>query len=161
MRVLVATDISETSPELITTAGIAAQKLGAELTVLHVFNPETYAKLLGETGMPIDQYVGYLRAELRDQVAASCDAVPVRIEVVEGRDIARAILAAASRNAASLIVIGTRARTGLAALLGRVAETVLRHATCPVLVVPAAAHAAARRPVASERPAVVGGREWM
>lgn len=147
-RVLVATDLADTSPELITTAARAAQKFGADLIALHVFNPETYAKILGDTGMAIDQYVGYLRAEMRDHAAAAIGTVPVRLEVTEGRDIAQEILTAAARFAADLIVIGTHARTGLRrALLGSVAEEVLRHAGTMVLVAPLAVLEEMRRPV--------------
>lgn len=147
-RVLVATDLSDTSPELITTAASAAQKFGADLIAVHVFDPQTYAKILGDTGMAIDQYVVYLQAEMRDHAAAVIGTVPVRLEVVEGRDIAQQILVAAARFAADLIVIGTHARTGLRrALLGSVAEEVLRHAGTMVLVAPLAVLEETRRPV--------------
>lgn len=159
-RVLVATDLSDTSPELMTTAASAAKKFGADLVAVHVFNPETYAKILGDTGMAIDQYVGYLQAEMRDHAAAAIGTVPVHLEVVEGRDIAQEILTAAARFAADLIVIGTHARTGLRrVLLGSVAEEVLRHATCPVLVVPSAAQAVIRMPAGAGAPAAERGRE--
>ncbi|GBD31051.1 hypothetical protein HRbin32_02168 [bacterium HR32] len=52
--------------------------------------------------------------------------------------MAQAILDAAERYRADLIVMGTHGRTGLPrVLLGSVAETVLRRASVPVLVVPA------------------------
>lgn len=152
-RVLVATDLSDTSPELITTAASAAKKFGADLVAVHVFNPETYAKILGDTGMAIDQYVGYLQAEMRDHAAAAIGTIPVHLEVVEGRDIAQEILTAAARFAADLIVIGTHARTGLRrALLGSVAEEVLRHAGTMVLVAPLAVLEEMRRPVLAASP---------
>jgi nucleotide-binding universal stress UspA family protein len=57
--------------------------------------------------------------------------------VIEGRPVA-AILAAARDSSAELIVMGTHGRAGLArAVLGSVAESVLREADVPVLVVPA------------------------
>ncbi len=50
-------------------------------------------------------------------------------------DAARGILEIAGKEHHDLIIIGTRGRTGLAhLLLGSVAEKVLRHAPCPVLV---------------------------
>lgn len=136
-RVLVATALSERSPALIAAADDIAGQFGAELIVLHVFDPEGYTKILGETGMPIDQYIGCLRAELCDHVEAAGVGAAVRLEVVEGRDIASAIITAGARMHADLIVIGTRPRQGFhRVLLGGVADDVLRRARTPVLVVP-------------------------
>lgn len=50
---------------------------------------------------------------------------------------AQRITETAQNEAADLIVMGTHGRTGLRhMLIGSVAERVVRHATCPVLVVP-------------------------
>ena len=47
------------------------------------------------------------------------------------------IVARATATGAELIVMGTHGRSGLAhALLGSVAERVVQHAPCPVLIVP-------------------------
>ena len=62
-------------------------------------------------------------------------AVAVQHQYEEG-DPATAILEVARENSADLIVIGTHGRKGLLRILmGSVAESVLRGATCPVLVV--------------------------
>ncbi len=134
--VVVATDLSETSPALIAVGDDAARKFGAELIVLHVFDPEGYEKIFGETGT-LDQFAGYLRTELYEQVQAAGVETPVRLEIVEGRRVAREITATAARLNAVLIVIGARRRQGLRrALLGGVAGEVLRLARTPVLVAP-------------------------
>jgi len=68
----------------------------------------------------------------------------VGVHVLEGRapDV---ICAVAGQLPADLIVMGTHGRTGLVhALLGSVAERVLRRAPCPVLTVRAPAEHAAR-----------------
>ena len=53
----------------------------------------------------------------------------------------RAIVDAATRHAADLVVMATHARTGVErAVKGSVADYVLRHAGAPVLLVPAACH---------------------
>ncbi len=61
--------------------------------------------------------------------------VPIETQVVMG-DPVWEICHAATREHADLIVMGSRGRTGLShVLLGSVAERVVRHAPCPVLVV--------------------------
>jgi nucleotide-binding universal stress UspA family protein len=61
-------------------------------------------------------------------------AVTVHIEVAE--DAATTIVALAAKIDAALIAVGTHSRTGIQhALMGSVAEAVVRNATLPVLVV--------------------------
>lgn len=138
-RVLVATDLSDQSPALIAAAAGIARTLGAEMTILHVFDPQAYEKIFGETGMPVDQYTQYLRASLVDQVKAAEVDTTARLEIVEGRSIALAIVSSAVRMRADLIVIGMRRRRRLRALGGGVADEVLRRARTAVLIIPPAA----------------------
>ena len=148
-RILVATDLSEDSAPLVAYAADLARKFDAELVALHVFNPETYQEIQGETGMAIDQYVGYLRSEMRYQLDEADRDISSQLEVLEGWSIPEQILATASRQHADLIVLGTHARTGLRRVfLGSVAEEVLRHARCPVLVLPISVLAEERTAVA-------------
>ncbi len=55
------------------------------------------------------------------------------------------ILAVADEIDASVIVLGSRGRTGLRALLGSVSHSVLQHASRPVLVIPSEPVAARRK----------------
>ena len=62
-------------------------------------------------------------------------AVVVETRVVVGEPVSE-ICQAAGREQADLIIMGSHGRTGLAhVLLGSVAERVIRHASCPVLIV--------------------------
>ncbi len=62
-----------------------------------------------------------------------------------GRTIAQTILDQAAEIGADVIVLGSRGRGGVKAmLLGSVSRSVLQHADCPVLVVPASDVAAKR-----------------
>ena len=76
-------------------------------------------------------------------VAARLDADHVRAAAhVYYDDAAHAILDAAERQSADLIVMSTHGRTGIGRMLyGSVADLVLRHATVPVFLVPASASA--------------------
>ncbi|HEY6102911.1 MAG TPA: universal stress protein [bacterium] len=143
--VLVATDLSPVTGVLLSTAAQVACRDG-EIVVLHVYTPEDYVEVRRETGMPVDQYVANLRAEIRYQLEhAGLAPTAVRLEIVEGWSTPEQILAAAERLNADIIVMGTHGRTGIRrALVGSVAEEVLRHTHRPVLVIPQAVPEAAR-----------------
>ena len=109
----------------------------AEVIVLHVYDlPERYATADGYemlraqyesvAGEIVDDAVAYLQE--RD--------VNARGFAVVG-DSARVILETAAQEDVSLIVIGSRNPSSMAeVMLGSVSQEVLRHASCPVLVVP-------------------------
>ena len=135
--VLVATDLSPITRALLSTAVQVGCRDGT-IVALHVYTPEDYVEVRRETGMAVDQYIANLRAEMRYQLEQlGLSPTDVRLEVVEGLSIPEQILAAAERLRADLIVMGTHGRTGLRrALVGSVAEEVLRHSRRPVLIVP-------------------------
>ena len=139
-NVLVATDLSPASGPLFTIAAGMARP-GAEVFGLHVYTPEDYVDVQRETGMSIDQYLSNIRAEMRYQAdQAGIPPATIRFEIVEGWSVPEQILEAATRFGASLIVMATHGRTGLRrALMGSVAEEVLRHAHVPVLIASTAA----------------------
>jgi universal stress protein A len=87
-------------------------------------------------------------AEKRLRASVPADAGTVTCEVRRG-PAAKQILAAARQSGSDLIVMGTRGRTGLAhALMGSVAEKVVRLAACPVLTLHAQAASDAAHRVA-------------
>lgn len=82
----------------------------------------------------LKQLVEVAEQRLRELAGRFTD-VPTETRVVSG-DPGWAIVAAAKDCNADLIVMGTHGRTGVGrALMGSVAEHVLRHANCPVLTV--------------------------
>lgn len=137
--ILVATDLSPITGTLFTTAAQVGCR-DQVITALHVYTPEDYIEVRRETGMPVDQYIANLKAEIRFQFEqAGLPPLTVRMEVVEGWSIPEQILTAADRLSADLIIMGTHGRSGLRrALMGSVAEEVLRRSHRPVLVVPQA-----------------------
>ncbi len=143
--VLIATDLSPITGALLSTAAQVGCR-EAQVVALHVYTPEDYVDVRRETGMAVDQYIANLRAEMRYELEQAGFAPgSVRLEVAEGWSIPEQILATAERLHADLIIMGTHGRTGLRrALMGSVAEEVVRHAARPVLVVPLAVLDAAR-----------------
>jgi nucleotide-binding universal stress UspA family protein len=79
-----------------------------------------------------------LRDIVRDALGAEAGAVECR--AVPGLP-GRAIVQAARAANAQLVVLASRADATMARVLGAVSQHVLRHAPCPVLVVPASSQA--------------------
>jgi nucleotide-binding universal stress UspA family protein len=122
--ILFPTDFSPASEAAGRVACAVAEQAGARLHVLHVVPPVT------------DPSMG---AERLARVAASLGGgLPVETALLTGR-AGRGIVDYARDKRIDLIVLGTHGRTGFShAILGSVAETVVRLAPCLVLTVPAA-----------------------
>lgn len=122
-HILAATDFSASAEAALALALQYARAARAGLHVLYVFAPRE---------INVTQLVAAAVAKAEPDV-------PVRVAATGG-DPAQEILRYAATHSIDLIVVGTHGRTGVSRLLlGSVAETVLRGARCPVLVVPAAA----------------------
>lgn len=136
-HVLVATDFSEESQVALEPARALALRHGSKLTVGHVYDNSPI--MLGGHQAFTDTAV--VDAELRDKLRATMDR-----ELAGVADLDMALLAAPNpvvglcdyaRNAdVDLIVVATRGRSGVSRLvMGSVAERIVRHAPCSVLVV--------------------------
>ena len=136
-KILVPVDFSEASLVAIGYASKIATRLGAELNLIHVFEPPP--PLVGMEGSPL--YISdpsaaiHARQHLRN--VAEVNDLPLRpehIHVTEGRAFEE-ICRLARKLGIELIIIPTRGHTGLKHLaLGSTAESVVRHSVCPVLV---------------------------
>ena len=125
-RFLVPLDGSKLAEAAAAHAAELARRCGAELVLLRVCLDSKNLR----------QAVDYL-----DRVGeqARSEHLQARCEVYVGDPSSR-ILQTATEEAVDLIVMSSHGRTGLArSLFGSVAETVMRSAPCPVMVVPAAA----------------------
>jgi nucleotide-binding universal stress UspA family protein len=132
-RIMVALDGSERAEEILKDAGRLAQEQDATLDVVRVAMPLVTASGLGEVPLvlPGDDPLPYLRG-VRDRLEA--EGVRVRAVGLEGRAAAQ-LLNYATENRVGLLCLTTHGRNGVARLLlGSVAEEVLRHAPCPVLL---------------------------
>lgn len=132
-RILVPTDFSDVTRETLEKARELAAPTRAELHVLHTAANPGLSMPGGEEAERRDR-------ELREPLEriaqpAALDGLPVVCAIRYGRPWAE-IVAYARETQADLIVMATRARTGLAyAVMGSVAEQVVRNAPCPVLIV--------------------------
>jgi nucleotide-binding universal stress UspA family protein len=134
-------DFSDTSRHALQVAADLARRLRVELTVLHVH------PLPVETGPEGGLVVGPLMNEARYAAEQELEAWRREAAVLAGKEVtvkgqcalgsaADDIVRIARAKGAGAIVMGTHGRTGLArALMGSVAERVVRTAPCPVLTV--------------------------
>ncbi len=122
------------------TAVDLARRLGAELILLHAYPIPGYTfpdgsvvaspKMMDELA---DQAERHLADWKRDAEAAGLARVSTAKAIGEP---AAEIVAYAEEQGVDLLVMGTHGRTGLQhALLGSIAERVVRRARCPVLTV--------------------------
>lgn len=138
-KILVPIDFTETSDKALDFAIELAQKFNAPITVMHAYE-------IPVIGFPDGALVATVDVATRIQEAAKkgLDAAVtaranrgVQLESVLRDGVAwEEIRAVAEESGADLIVIGTHGRRGIArALLGSVAENVIRTVKTPVMVI--------------------------
>jgi nucleotide-binding universal stress UspA family protein len=136
-KILVAVDGEPVSAHAADVAAELAQLAGSDMAFVHVIDAELVNA--ADTGIQPDVFAASAKEDARKliddfrkrlpQQLAALDFVPIGAPHTE-------IVNAARDWPADLIVIGSHGRGGLKrALLGSVAEGVMRNAPCPVLVV--------------------------
>lgn len=147
-RIVCAVDFLDESREVLRAAAEQAREHDAVLVLVHAWQPPLWLTE-ADYGMPgrvvqqtIETAEHTLEAWRRDALALG---VPdVVAEFRTGLPWQQVVAAARADPRVGMIVIGTHGHTGLRrALMGSVAEKVVRHAPCTVLVVRAPAHAPA------------------
>ena len=150
------TDFSECSGVALRVARELARDHGARLLLLHVVS-QIAVPHLDEPATVEDPET--CRETLEGMCRCLDDAdlkYPVTARLRLGESAAE-ILRTADETGCDLLVMGTHGRTGLGRLLmGSVAEEVLRHARCPVLMIKAGVSAVARAGSAVAQEPVVG-----
>ena len=138
-KIVVATDFGPESDRAMQYAIELAKKFDAGLYVVHGF---VIPAMPGpEAGLPLppDVITSMERAAKKglDEVVTRYGKSGVPVEAhLKWEDPRHAVVDAAKELKADLVVIGTHGRKGLKrALLGSVAESVVRFAPCPVLTV--------------------------
>jgi nucleotide-binding universal stress UspA family protein len=133
-RVLVAVDGSPQSEKTIAVALDLAARYGAVVIVVHVREYERYEGSDVDLGPPVpaENLVAQTVARFED---AGVDARG-EIRRVSAGDTPQQIIEVAATTRADLIVLGSRGMTEWKSLLlGGVANKVVQHAACPVLLV--------------------------
>jgi nucleotide-binding universal stress UspA family protein len=137
-KILCALDFDESSAVVLHFARELAQQNGATLCVLHVAPLPLNATEFSPIPMdPFPVWEKTARAELEKLAAAHLEGrgVSYKIETRSG-EAADGILAQTQEMDADLIVLATHGRKGVSHfLIGSVAESVIRRASRPVLVV--------------------------
>jgi nucleotide-binding universal stress UspA family protein len=135
-NILVPLDMSEMSLKALRYAVPFARQFDAKLTLVHVVELVAYTPELPYP-LPLPPHqTSEVKKELKKVCAANVPS-DVQTRLVVRHDFAPdAIVDEARKTKADLIIVSTHGRTGLKhVFLGSVAEKIVRHAPCPVLVV--------------------------
>jgi nucleotide-binding universal stress UspA family protein len=134
--ILVATDLSACAEKAVSFAILLAKKLDAQLWLIHAWQ---YPFVDCEPGIALPGEVFTIvekrhRAAFEAALVAAQQELPFAQGKTDQGDAREVIMETAAAISADLIIVGTHGRRGLnRALMGSVAEHVVRHASCPVL----------------------------
>lgn len=141
-KILLPTDFSGCANYALPYAAAIARATQARIVCLHVVEPVVPA--VGYTGLADPMPIADISEQLEDSAErelprlTDCEeltGLEVEEVIVHG-DAAAEIVRVAGERGADLIVISSHGRTGLGRMIfGSTAEAVVRHASCPVLVV--------------------------
>ncbi len=140
-RILIAIDSEPIAAHAADVGAELARLAGAEMAFIHVIDPALVNA--ADTGIQPDVFVAQAKENARKLIGDFRGRLPGQAAALEFIQVGSAlteIVDAARDWPADLIVIGSHGRGGFRrALLGSVAEGVMRQAPCPVLVVRAKA----------------------
>jgi nucleotide-binding universal stress UspA family protein len=139
-RVIVPTDFGEPAAQALEVAIAVAAKYEAAITLVHAY--ELFPHPYPGTGGAATDFMGPIRAIAETRLESALSALRERVPEAQGmirHGVAwKEILRCANEEQGDLIVMGTRGLHGIThALLGSVAEKVVRLSPVPVLTTPA------------------------
>lgn len=141
-HILLPTDLSDESRRAYPLACGLAKETGARITLLSVVEDlkvaphgAPFAPPIGDPDAP--QEAQQLLEELAGEREKLDADLVVRCDTAIGEDLGATVAWYAAEHGCDLVVLSTHGRSGFRRLiLGSVAESVLRHATVPVLSIP-------------------------
>ncbi|HEX5655656.1 MAG TPA: universal stress protein [Polyangiales bacterium] len=132
----VAVDLGPESERVVTPGIELAQALGGRAHLLHAYAPEVVPTEFGSGTVPLDWLRRRARESLLDLASPYQGSASLGECAVELGDPTTVILELAESLNVDLLVLGTEAKRGLTRLVvGSVAESVLRQAPIPVLII--------------------------
>ena len=134
---MVATDFSPLSEKAIDYAVMTAKQFGAKILLTHVLDPITVTTTDALMFSDNSEALRKIAEEMMKNLVEILKEKGVTVEpvLIKG-SAASEIISKASQSRVDLIVMGTHGRKGIEhLLLGSVAESVIRSAACPVMVV--------------------------
>lgn len=141
--ILVPTDFSLSAETALDRALELAAKVGAKVYVLHAYQLPVVGfpdGVLLPTAEIASRIITWAQSELAACVARRKESSVEIVPILKQADPRDAVISAAEDLSADLVVMGTHGRHGLArALIGSVAESVVRTSPVPVMTVHAAA----------------------
>ena len=130
MRLLVATDGLPKSEFAIDRAGLLADELAAELSLLHVVSPVSSDRVLEQS---LQMAIARMKSRARSPLWHAATAPDV---VVRAGNPSRVIMETIAREEPDLLIVGPHERRGVVdALQGTIIEKAVSARRCPVLVV--------------------------
>jgi nucleotide-binding universal stress UspA family protein len=141
--ILVPTDFSVAAETALDHALALAARLGGKVYVMHAYQLPVVGfpdGVLVPTAEIASRIVTWAQSELAACVAKRKESSVEIIPMLKQADPRDAVVSAAEEISADLVIMGTHGRRGIArALIGSVAETVVRTSPVPVMTVHAAA----------------------
>ena len=142
--IVVTTDFSPDAKRAYAETAQIAKGLGGSILLVNVVENMTLPMHGAPFAPPqedpeLGKHVAEAEAKLEQEKTNFGGDVPVTTlaHVASEPTIAEAVVACAKKHDAQLIALSTHGRTGLRRLvLGSVAESIVRHSTCPVLTFP-------------------------
>jgi universal stress protein A len=143
-KILVPIDLSPSGRRVLAQAQDFARQFSSSIDLLHVWTPpamlapEALITGIGTTEQPFLEWLGNSAREHLGKFESQLEADGIHItqSYCELGDPATTIVEHAANGGYDLLVLGTHGRTGLShALMGSVAEKVVRRAPCAVLTV--------------------------
>ena len=136
-KILIAVDNESVAAHAVDVGVELGRSLGAELAFIHAIDPSL--GFAPESGVSASELIEEAKRDGKHLLDGLCQRLPPPLSALEFLPIGKPageIIEAAKEWPADLIVIGSHGRGGVKrALLGSVAEAVMRHATCPILVI--------------------------